>query len=146
MRPLIPPVCLTEGGFPLANFKLAFTIECATQRESRRGDEHDEIRDNCSDGFGVDCHRKCARTDGGPGSQRPEQQTCVFAGESYSDGAEFCVTSHDGLQCGNGKWSRDTQLDCGGQNTMMQQGGDDGHMMPDHMTGHMMQDHMMPHQ
>jgi hypothetical protein len=83
---------------------------------------------------------------GGPGSQRPEQQTCVFAGESYSDGAEFCVTSHDGLQCGNGKWSRDTQLDCGGQNTMMQQGGDDGHMMPDHMTGHMMQDHMMPHQ
>jgi hypothetical protein len=83
----------------------------------------------------------------GPASQRSEQQTCVFAGESYSEGAEFCVTGHAGLQCENGKWSRDTQLDCAGENTMMHQGGDDGHMMPDHMmTDHMMQDHMMPHQ
>jgi hypothetical protein len=79
MRPLIPPVCLTEGGFPLANFKLAFTIECANQRESRRGDEHDEIRDNCSDGFGVDCHRKCARTDGGGQEVRDQSSKPAFS-------------------------------------------------------------------
>jgi len=72
---------------------------------------------------------------GGKESQRPEQQTCVFAGESYSEGAEFCVTDHAGLRCENGKWSRDTQLDCAGEN-MMRQGGGDGHMMPDHMMPH----------
>jgi hypothetical protein len=80
-------------------------------------------------------------------SDRPEQKTCVFAGENYSEGAEVCVfASHAGLRCENGKWSRDTQLECGGGigelHTMPYHGSDE-HMMPDH-TDHM--DHMMPPQ
>jgi hypothetical protein len=76
-------------------------------------------------------------------SDRPEQKTCVFAGENYSEGAEFCVAGRAGLKCESGKWSRDTQLDCGGevgeQHTMPYHGSDE-HMIPEHM------DHMMPHQ
>ena len=64
------------------------------------------------------------------------QRTCVFAGENYSEGAEFCVASHAGLKCESGKWSRDTQLECGsetgGQRTMSYEGPCNG----DHM-GHM---------
>jgi len=60
---------------------------------------------------------------------RPEQSNCVFAGENYSEGAELCVTSRTGLQCEGGKWSRDTQLDCGGevgeQRTMRSRDNDD---------------------
>ena len=48
-------------------------------------------------------------------SDQPEQKTCVFAGENYSEGAEFCVPGHAGLKCESGKWSRDTQLECGGE-------------------------------
>src|SRR5690349_665110 len=48
-------------------------------------------------------------------SDQPEQKTCVFAGENYSEGAEFCVAGHAGLKCESGKWSRDTQLECGGE-------------------------------
>ena len=36
----------------------------------------------------------------------------MFAGGEYSEGAEFCVTSHAALKCEGGKWSRDAQLDC----------------------------------
>jgi hypothetical protein len=81
-------------------------------------------------------------TAAGPAAPRSEQQTCVFAGGSYSEGAEFCVTAHAGLKCESGKWSRDTQLDCseGDEHMMPQQGGGDDHMMPDHTM------HMMPHQ
>jgi hypothetical protein len=86
-----------------------------------------------------------------PSSQPREQQTCVFAGESYSEGAEFCVTSHAGLQCENGKWSRDSQLDCSGEvgneRPMPHEGGGDDHTMSNHtMPDHMTPDHMMPHQ
>src|SRR5262245_55576711 len=75
-------------------------------------------------------------------SNQLEQKTCVFAGENYSEGAEFCVASHAGLKCETGKWSRDIQLDCGGgeQHTMPYNGSDQ-QMMPDH-TQHM--DHTMP--
>jgi hypothetical protein len=48
-------------------------------------------------------------------SDRPEQGNCVFAGENYSEGAELCVTGRAGLKCEGGKWSRDTQLECGGE-------------------------------
>jgi hypothetical protein len=85
---------------------------------------------------------------GAPPSQAPEQQICVYAGESYSEGAEFCVTSHAGLKCEGGKWSRDTLLDCAGEaanEPMMPQGDGNedntSHMMPD--QDHMMPDHMM---
>ena len=75
-------------------------------------------------------------------SDQPEQKTCVFAGENYSEGAEFCVAGHAGLKCESGKWSRDTQLECGGevgeQPTMPYHGTSDS----DHM-GHM--DHMDDH-
>ena len=79
----------------------------------------------------------------GAPSDQSAQRTCVFAGENYSEGAEFCVASHAGLKCESGKWSRDTQLECGGevgeQHTMPYHGTDE-HMMTDHM------DHTMPHQ
>jgi hypothetical protein len=82
----------------------------------------------------------------GTPSDRPEQNTCVFAGENYSEGAELCVANHAGLKCESGKWSRDTQLECGGevgeQYTIPYHGTDE-HMMPDHMD-HM--DNTMPHQ
>jgi hypothetical protein len=133
MRPLIPLVCLTHGGFPLANFKLAFTIECTTQRLG--GDEHDEIRHNSSDGFGVDSDCKCARTSGERRKSETGAANLCFCGRKLFGGAEFCVTDYAGLRCENGKWSRDTQLDCAGEN-MMRQGGGDGHMMPDHMMPH----------
>jgi hypothetical protein len=75
-----------------------------------------------------------------------EQRTCVFSGENYSEGAEICIFgSHVGLSCADGKWSRDSQLECGGFRERMEQyhGGDD-HMMPDH-TEHMdHMDHMPP--
>jgi hypothetical protein len=34
---------------------------------------------------------------------------------SASEGAEFCVTGRAGLKCEGGKWSRDTQIECGGE-------------------------------
>jgi len=72
----------------------------------------------------------------GAPSDQSAQRTCVFAGENYSEGAEFCVASHAGLKCESGKWSRDTQLECGGevgeQHTMPYHGTDE-HMMTDHM-------------
>jgi hypothetical protein len=75
----------------------------------------------------------------GTPSNQADQKTCVFAGENYSEGAEFCVAGHAGLKCESGKWSRDTQLECGsetgGQRTMSY----DGPCDRDHM-GHM--DHM----
>ena len=79
-------------------------------------------------------------------SDRPDQKSCVFAGETYSEGAEICVTSHAGLKCENAKWSRDAQLDCGGEfgeQHSMPYHGNDEHMTPGHMD-HM--DHMMPPQ
>ena len=79
-------------------------------------------------------------------SDRSEQKTCVFAGENYSEGAEVCVFASDaGLKCESGKWSRDTQLRCGGvgeQHATPYHGGDD-HMMPDHMDH---KDNTMPPQ
>ena len=84
-----------------------------------------------------------AQEPNGAPSDQSAQRTCVFAGENYSEGAEFCVASHAGLKCESGKWSRDTQLECGGevgeQHTMPYHGTDE-HMMTDHM------DHTMPHQ
>jgi hypothetical protein len=72
----------------------------------------------------------------GTPSDQPEQKICVFAGENYSEGAEFCVAGHAGLKCESGKWSRDTQLDCGGevseQHTKPYHGTDD-HDHMDHM-------------
>jgi len=76
----------------------------------------------------------------GTASDQLEQKTCVFAGENYSAGAEICVASHAGLKCESGKWSRDNELECGGevgeQHTIPYHGSDE-HMMPDHMS-HMM--------
>jgi hypothetical protein len=63
-------------------------------------------------------------------SDRPEQRNCVFADENYSEGAELCVTGRAGLQCEGGKWSRDTQLDCGGE------------VGEQHMRSHDNEDHM----
>lgn len=68
-------------------------------------------------------------------SDRQEQKTCVFAGENYSDGAEFCVENHVGLKCEGGRWSRDSQLECGGE-------AGEQHTMPYHGTDHDHMDHM----
>lgn len=76
--------------------------------------------------------------------QTSQRKELVFSqAKNYSEGAEFCVASHAGLKCESGKWSRDTQLECGGevgeQHTMPYHGTDE-HIMTDHM------DHTMPHQ
>ena len=80
-----------------------------------------------------------------PSSQSSQLQTCVFAGENYSHGAEFCVTAHAGLRCDDGKWSRDTQLDCSEATDEHHRGQLEedhmGHMMPDQDRS--MSDHMM---
>jgi hypothetical protein len=92
------------------------------------------------------CSIAMARAQQPEGAPSAQQQTCVYAGGSYSEGAEFCITNHAGLKCADGKWSRDTQLDCGEtadeQMTPQGEGGKDhvGHMMPDQQ---MMPDHMM---
>ena len=67
-------------------------------------------------------------------SDQPEQKTCVFAGENYSEGAEFCVAGHAGLKCESGKWSRDTQLECGGEVNTIPYHGSDDHDHMDHMN------------
>jgi hypothetical protein len=60
-------------------------------------------------------------------------------------GAEFCVTAHAGLRCDDGKWSRDTQLDCSEATDEHHRGQLEedhmGHMMPDQDRS--MPDHMM---
>ena len=75
----------------------------------------------------------------GTPSNQPDQKTCVFAGENYSEGAEFCVAGHAGLKCESGKWSRDTQLECGGETGGQRTLSYDGTCDRDHMR-HM--DHM----
>jgi hypothetical protein len=140
MRLLIPALCTNRGGFPLANFKLAFT----SKKQVAEVKNMMRLVTTAAMLWSIAAAGAQEPT-GSPSSTTTVQQTCVFAGESYSDGAEFCVTSHAGLQCENGKWSRDTQLDCGGENTMMQGGdhmgaGGDDHMMHDHMLNTMPHD------
>ncbi len=53
-----------------------------------------------------------------------DDNSCMFAGGEYSEGAELCVTSHAALKCEGGKWSRDAQLDCTGG--MMPHPGESG--------------------
>ena len=87
-----------------------------------------------------------AQPAGAASSEPAQQQTCVYASGSYSEGAEFCITGHAGLKCNNGKWSRDAELDCGeAANEQMMPQGQGGEYHEDHM-GHMMpdQDHMTP--
>ena len=74
-----------------------------------------------------------------------DDNTCMFAGGEYSEGAEFCVTSHAALKCEGGKWSRDAQLDCAAGMSEMPHPGESesGPMM---MPNQMGPDQMMPHQ
>jgi hypothetical protein len=72
-----------------------------------------------------------------------DDNTCMFAGGEYSEGAEFCVTSHAALKCEGGKWLRDAQLDCTGEMMLHPGASGSGPMM---MPNQMGPDHMMPHQ
>ena len=71
-----------------------------------------------------------------------DENDCMFAGGEYSEGAEFCVTSHAALKCEGGKWSRDAQLDCTGGMIPHPGGSGSEPMTPDQMGP----DHMAPHQ
>jgi hypothetical protein len=76
-----------------------------------------------------------------------DDNTCMFAGGEYSEGAEFCVTSHAALKCEGGKWSRDAQLDCTAGMSEMPKSGSRPMMTPDQMGPDQMgPDHMAPHQ
>src|SRR5512135_1219925 len=66
--------------------------------------------------------------------------SCMFAGGDYSEGAEICVTSHAALRCEGGKWSRDPQLDCTAGMSEMP------HSPPMMTPDQMGPDHMAPHQ